>query len=135
MQRFVNPIVHLQSMQQLEKFKDVNSGVWKEDQKGTLLLEGELDQNIDRTVNVLGFNTRVVAYITESDYQENYKALSKAAENLAHRTNLRVGIITDSSIISQKTGQIKKCLNFNQSQLAIFRWDNKCFTLNLDQQD
>ena len=61
---------------------------------------GSLDQNIDHIVKLHGFNTRVLAFLSDpDDYKQEVEYLKSVGEKLAHRINLRIGIIDSPMIV------------------------------------
>ena len=56
----------------------------------------DLVEQLDGLVEQYGFNTRVIAFVSDPDkYRAEINALTKVAEKLAPRINLRVAILDD----------------------------------------
>ena len=77
--------------------------------------------------------TRVVAmYYNPDEYQDEINALTKVAEKLAVRMNLRIAIVTDKELINKMK---KKYPNYfeelSKSAMILRRYDGEIFKLNL----
>ena len=83
-------------------------------------------------MELLGFNTRVIAYVASGWHTEEVKSLRKVAEGLAHRTNLRVGLITDSSVFTEYSKKINNCFKGDKNQIILLRWDGECTRMTLE---
>ena len=79
MQRIVEPVVKLTTKEDVFKFLDTTSNtIWDEDYSGSLLKDKtkEFDQDriMDKYLQEIGYNTRVVAFFTnKSDFREDIK--------------------------------------------------------------
>ena len=79
-------------------------------------------------MEILGFNTRVIAVLQSGD-SEKLETLRKVAESLAHRTNLRLGLITDESIVSDFKREDDGCMHSKSDQILLYRHDNECLSI------
>ena len=93
-----------------------------------------LPKGPDKYVKEIGFNTRVVAFFYDkSEYSEEIKLLKDSATHLSSRYNLRMGIVTDTSLIKE----IKRSNpdffmgEFGMSMLVLRRYDGEIFKVSL----
>lgn len=77
-------------------------GIYEEDYKNGLLKNDIITKNFNGYVKNIGFNTRVVAFFYNADeYEDEIKDLTKVAEKLSPRMNLRIAIVTDKDLITK----------------------------------
>ena len=94
-------------------------------ENGILNTGTRLEANIDQWVEKLGKNTRVVAFFYgKEEYIDDINALKNVAEGLSSRLNLRIGLITDTHLISKLK---KKYEHFffqvGMSSMVLVRYD------------
>ena len=53
---------------------------------------------------------------------------------LAHRTNLRVGLIIDSIVFMEYSKNVNNCFKGAENQIILFRWDGECTRMTLKNQ-
>ena len=90
-------------------------------------------KNFNGYVNAIGYATRVVAmYYDKDEYEDEINALTKTAEYLSARMNLRIAIVTDKDLINKMK---KKYPNYfdvlSKSSMVLRRYDGQTFTHNL----
>ena len=98
MVRIVEPIVRFEQLADLEEFfnsEKIELGqIWEKDYSGSIVDGLSREEIGDINVKEYGFNTRVLAFISDvEDYGVYIDALTKVAEKLAFRPNLRIGIV------------------------------------------
>lgn len=85
----------------------------------------------------IGFNTRVVAFFFEQkEYEEEITALSRVAEKLSVRMNLRIAIVTDKDLINKMKRKYPQYFEeLTKSAMLLKRYDGEVFKLNLSTAD
>ena len=104
MQRLANPVVSLSTEEEVMEFLDTKPEIWKGDHTGTLVVKDKEFENgqTDEYVQQIGYNTRVVAFwYGKDEWREEVTALKQAAIKNAPRLNLRVGQVTDKTLITR----------------------------------
>jgi len=108
-------------------------GIYSDDYKGGLLQKDVIMKNYNGYVQSIGYMTRVVAmFYNQDEYEDEINALTKVAEKLAVRMNLRIAIVTDKELINKMK---KKYPNYfeelSKSAMVLRRYDGEVFKLNL----
>lgn len=135
MQNLANPLIELKYEDHINDFLDTTEpGIYANDYKGGLLQQNDvIMKNYNGYVKSIGFMTRVVAmYYNQEEYEDEINALTKVAEKLAVRMNLRIAIVTDKELINKMK---KKYPNYfeelSKSAMVLRRYDGEIFKLNL----
>lgn len=134
MQILANPLVELKYEDHIFDFLDTNEkGIYSDDYKGGILQKDVIMKNFNGYVQSIGYMTRVVAmFYNQDEYEDEINALTKVAERLAVRMNLRIAIVTDKELINKIK---KKYPNYfeelSKSAMVLRRYDGEIFKLNL----
>lgn len=100
--------------------------------------KAEVIPNLDGPVSALEHKTRVVVFIYDKDdYKEEYKQLIASARYLTSRFNLRIGVVSNKSIIKK----MKKEMGGNwfssvaMSSVVLKRYDGRWVNFDLTSGD
>ena len=140
MQRAATPTIKLDSEEQILSFLDNSeSTIWKEDYKNGLLAKGmsfDEDKNMDQMAQMMGVNTRVVAFFYDKqEYAEEIKILKNMSLFMANRYNLRVGLVTDERLVTKMKKSHADLFNdVGKSVMVLKRYDGAIFKLDVADQ-
>lgn len=133
-QHLITPLVKLKYEDHIFDFLDTSEpALYEEDYKNGLLQTGLIQKNFGGYVQSIGFNTRAVAFFFEQkEYEEEITALTRVAEKLSVRMNLRIAIVTDKDLINKMKKKYPQYFEeLTKSTMLLKRYDGEVFKLNL----
>jgi hypothetical protein len=134
MQIMARPIVELKYEDHINEFLNTaEPGLFEIDYKGGLIQQDTFTKNFNGFVQAQGYMTRVVAmFYGKDEYTDEIDALTKVAQRLAVRMNLRIGIVTDKDLINKFRKKNPSYFEeLSKSTMIVRRYDGETFKLNL----
>ena len=136
MQRLIYPVVSLENVNDITEFLDTTTKtIWKGDyQTGHGLFKQAKEwhpKNIDFAIRA--YNTRAVVFISDpEEFADEIALFKQAGEHSSERQNLRLGIVTDTSVIKEvKQKHANYFFGVGMSTIVLVRYDGKVEKIDL----
>lgn len=122
-----NPVVELKTIQEVEDFMDTNKAVEEDNE----FLNG-LEIKIEPFFEMMYRNRLIGFFADQEEYETEYKNFQNYAEKIAHRNELRVGVVTNRELVKHfKSIYEGSWFNVHSWNSIVLKRDDKTMFLDL----